>query len=140
MKNYFLIDIFKIIMATLVVIIHTVDVSNIYAHRVLELAVPFFFLASGFFLEKKCEYSVSKVDTILLWIKRLSSYYLLWTLVYLPVVTYGFIHDGYSLTEALTTFIRQFLFAGSFFYAWHLWYLLASAVGGALFCLAHTNI
>ena len=47
------IDVFKLIAAVLVVLLHTVETSNYYACAMKEvftrLAVPFFFIASGFF-------------------------------------------------------------------------------------------
>lgn len=50
------IDVFKIISAIMVVLLHTVETTNYYAVEIKEVftrfAVPFFFIASGFFFIK----------------------------------------------------------------------------------------
>lgn len=62
------IDVFKLIAAVLVVLLHTVETSNYYACAIKEvftrLAVPFFFIASGFFFQKGLEKAQSKVSYI----------------------------------------------------------------------------
>lgn len=66
------------------------------------MAVPFFFLATGYLLAKK------------------------WMIIYMPMALY---HDSVSHTpykEALISYIRGFLFMGEQYNAWQLWYLLSS--------------
>lgn len=112
------IDIAKIIMAILVVGIHTEPFGfNIWLDRIFGIAtrfcVPFFFVASSYFFFKGSKKIVS-------YTKRISILYLVWSLIYLPL-------NIPLLAEMSIGEVLLLLF-------WHgnnhsLWYLLASIIG-----------
>lgn len=110
-------------MAILVVAIHTgpfeyTDSELIRRLFIIitELAVPFFFIASGFFLFRRHDWELR----IAQYAKRMFRLYVVWNIVYLPITIFGFIHNGVTLKTALLQFIRGFFLLGQQFYSWHL--------------------
>lgn len=110
-------DIFRIIAAALVIIIHTADIpflgedGNLLLSGVTaRIAVPFFFSVTGFFTDLSSPESVKKLleKTLLLYAAA--------TVVYLPYGTYF-------------ASIKQVVFDGSFY---HLWYFPALAMGAVI--------
>ena len=141
--NYPDLDVAKLLMAFLVVEIHTRPLmGSPLAERIIEgidvVAVPFFFMASAFlcfrglneasFAEKELPGAARVRKTI----DKLLRLYLTWTALFLPVTVFGSIIHGDSLVHALAVFVRGTLFIGENYYAWPLWYLLASVVGFTL--------
>ena len=88
-------DLCKFIMAFAVIAIHTdplVDCSNAAMSRIgyllLSMAVPFFFLTSGYLLACKLQYPLSNPDNfskIRRYIIKILKMYLIWTLLYFPM-------------------------------------------------------
>ena len=120
----------KVLMAFVVVSIHTTDWPLL---GIREVAVPFFFIVSGFFLTAKMT-GDRKEDLAVLreWIFKILKMYLIWTAIYLPFTVYGFIQDGLNLKQSLILFGRNLLFVGENFMSWPLWYLLALIWSGIL--------
>lgn len=120
----------KWLMAYLVVAIHTTAESLM---GLLDTAVPFFFIASGFFLFRKLGGSREEdLAVIRQWAKKVLKLYLIWTLVYLPFTVIGFMRDGLSLQTAAVVFVRNLVLVGENYLSWPLWYLLAMVWGGLL--------
>lgn len=120
----------KLIMAYIVVAIHTTDWSLM---GLTETAVPFFFLASGFFLFKKLDGTrEDDLRIILRWIGKVLKLYLIWTAIYLPFTVIGFLRDGLSMQTAFAVFVRNLILVGENYLSWPLWYLLAMIWGGIL--------
>ena len=128
-------DILKISMAFLVVALHIFPVSKVegvaglisyeIASGITRIAVPTFFLISGFFLRHKLE------DSAYLgaYMQRLLSIYLVWQLLYLPDVLHYY-HLGWFNKKAL---LLKMLYG-----YWHLWYLLATVMAvGLLYWTRH---
>lgn len=117
-KNAFgAIDLFRIVAAALVIIIHTADIpflgesgNLLLSGAVARIAVPFFFAVTGFFTDFTSTASVKRLlaKTMLLYAAA--------TAVYLPYGSYF-------------ASIRQVVFDGSFY---HLWYFPALALGAAI--------
>ena len=110
-------DIFRMIAAALVIIIHTADIpflgenGNLLLSGVIaRIAVPFFFSVTGFFTDLSSYESVKRLleKTLLLYAAA--------TVVYLPYGTYF-------------ASIKQVVFDGSFY---HLWYFPALALGAVI--------
>lgn len=130
-KQYATIDILKFICALLVICIHTspfLDVSGEIDFFVVQIlgrvAVPFFFIISGFFVFSHLDYSKSWNDEVnLAYIKkyllRIFKIYLLWTIIYLPLSIWNGYKDGFTITYVIR-YIRDFFINGSYY---HLWYL-----------------
>lgn len=132
------IDVLKFIMALFVVVLHTHplykinDALNFLTADVMaRTAVPFFFAATGFLLQKKIgNANVSTKETVIRYLRKILSLYFIWTIIYLPIIICDKILDREeSLVYCLFTVVRDFLFVGSYS---HLWYLLAAAVGVAV--------
>lgn len=115
--NYKGIDLFKIICALLVVAIHTEPgISNIWLDRVIGLftrtAVPYFFVANGFFFEKGK--NINKT------LKRLFILYFVNIFINLPFV-YTNVFTNFSVYKLLKILLIDGVNT-------HLWYLPASII------------
>lgn len=125
-------DILKVVMAFLVVALHIFPVSKIegveglisfeIASGVTRIAVPTFFLISGYFLRNKLN------DSFYLWkyAKRILMLYLIWQLIYLPDLIFYYNLGWLSTTNVFLKLIYGY---------WHLWYLLATAISVGLLYL-----
>lgn len=129
-KQYSMIDILKVFFAICVVGIHTEILQNpdskfqwILFHGVFRLAVPFFFVCSGFFLGLKI-YKNNDTKTGMIeikkYIKRLFIPFTFWIIVGLP-------HEIHELSNDNNFFIIFLkLIRKIVFYPWGaLWYILA---------------
>lgn len=133
-KQYPQLDLVKLFMAVLVVMIHTEPfaihrgqfLSELY-DDILRLAVPFFFMTSGFLLGKKCAGAEkNRITTVLgTSIRRNLRLYLLWSLIYLPAAIVGYAQEGRSLVSAVIHYVVSLVAVGEHFYSWPLWFLLA---------------
>ena len=137
-KEYAGIDLFKLIFSFFVIFIHCHPegtVPFLIANGVGRLAVPFFFVAAGYFLGKKVFFAdkEGRKRASASFLRRILKMYLIWTVIYLPLTMITFIvGQGMSLTQSVLEYIRSFFFLGS---ASQLWYLPALLVGAALCCL-----
>jgi serine/alanine racemase len=122
------VDLLKFLCAILVLFIHTQPLQDISAFGELllvnflaRIAVPVFFIASGFFFYKKILREGFKLKVLGNYLRRLLVVYLIWTVIYLPYdllyPLFSFHDEGRKL--ALYYLWRVF-FTGSHF---HLWYL-----------------
>lgn len=139
-KTYPIIDIAKFISAILVVAIHTAPFSDIsdtanlvYVQILGRMAVPFFFVASGFLLFRHFDlrkdlYDRGNLRYLVNYIKRIMKIYLIWSLIYLPLTIYGWMKADFSLMYFIRI-LRDFLFVGSYY---HLWFLPALMLGACL--------
>jgi serine/alanine racemase len=122
-------NIMKLLMAFFVMVVHfspfkTIDplLHFISIHGFPRIAVPFFFLCSGYLLSEAGKISQERLKKTL---KKLVSLYLFWTLLHLPLIMIELSHFA-SNEPSWISLTRNFLFEGSFL---HLWYLLASIIG-----------
>ncbi len=124
-KDYPGIDIFRMIAAILVIGIHTWPFADfgeipelLFTRTIARIAVPFFFMASGFFLFGKGDEKGRSG-----FLKKTSILYGVSILLYLPVNIYS----GYFKEPSLFyNIIKDLIFDGTFY---HLWYLPASILG-----------
>lgn len=132
------IDVCKFVMALLVVWAHTRPLYRIndsldflIGNVLCRVTVPFFFVATGFLLEQQIRGGKDGRKEILRrYVRKVLELYLLWTVIYLPVIIWDkFVDSGDSLLRSTFTTVRDFIFVGSYS---HLWYLLAVAVGVSL--------
>ena len=129
------VDAVKFIMAVCVIILHTHPLEGINhtlnfitADVVGRIAVPFFFMATGFLLaQRKGDGYFFGIDHVKKYVYRILKLYIIWTAIYLPVIIYkNIIDSGEGLRYGILTSIRDFIFVGSY---GHLWYLPATDVG-----------
>ena len=138
-------DIAKLIMAFLVVEIHTKPLNDVESNVVAQIvngidcvAVPFFFIASGFlcfrglalrdFGDGGSHASARVRGTIC---KQLTLY-ATWTVLFLPLALFGARLRGWSAVETVLHIARGVLLVGENDFTWPLWYLLASVTAFAL--------
>ena len=134
-RNYNSIDLFKLLMAFAVVAIHTnpiVKWSNpiaiSFVVMVEDWAVPFFYIASGFFLQlgmegKNKEEQQSRINNYLIKIVKM---YCVWTVLSMPLSIYGYAVSDNSIISCILSYIKYFLFVGKLYNSYHLYYLLAT--------------
>lgn len=143
--HYNSIDYAKVIFAIFVVAIHTLQPftdtltseARHFVTALLSLAVPFFFVASGFLLGNKLNSTNREGQSAYLkkWIYRIGRLYLLWTLIYLPYAIYGFSIEEVGVVKSIAIYTRNILLVGENFWSWPLWYLLAMLVAGCIIYL-----
>lgn len=121
-RDYRGIDLFRIAAAFLVVAIHTSPLASysatadfILTREIARVAVPFFFMTTGFFVLGSRERTIS-------FLKKTAVIYALSVLLYLPVNVYAGHLDGLTIAGLFT----QLFFEGTFY---HLWYLPAALLG-----------
>lgn len=131
-KQYNAIDILKVFFAICVVGIHTQIMQNENSniewgifHGIFRLAVPFFFICSGFFLGIKL-YKSNTIESGLIeikkYIKRLIIPLICWLIIGLPIQIYNYRENNFKII--ILKLIRKLIF-----YPWGaLWYLLAVIV------------
>lgn len=132
-REFGMVDICKFIMAFAVIAIHTnpvVNCTNLLAVRCVVMiedwAVPFFFIASGFFLFYNTEFYESlQLQRIDKYLKKIVVLYCVWTIFSFPLTLYGYYQSDNRLIECIISYIKYFLFVGKLYNSYHLWYLLA---------------
>ena len=129
-KKYNSIDLFKFIMAIVVIASHTMyspkgDVDLVWV--ILKSAVPFFFMTAGFLISHKIDTSNKGISIIKNYIKKIIVLYIAWSIIYIPITIYGFHNiENISISDNLFIIIRKYFFIGEQFYSWPLWYLLCT--------------
>ena len=129
-KSYTGIDCFRMIAAVLIIAIHTSPLGTyselgdfILTRVIARVAVPFFFMTSGFFLISRYNY---KSEKFMKFIKKTALIYGAVIVLYIPINIY----NGYfKMENLLPNLIKDIVFDGTLY---HLWYLPASLAGGAL--------
>ncbi len=136
-RNYGIIDIAKFISALFVIAIHCApfyeinETGNfIYVQIFARLAVPFFFMASGWLFFQKINLKNGiRDETNLQMLKhywmRILKLYLVWSALYLPLLIGSWIKGSFDVSTCLRL-LRDFLFNGTYY---HLWFLPALLLG-----------
>lgn len=138
-KKYNSFDVFKLIMAIVVIAIHTrplencsiMIVNNIY--KIITFwAVPFFFITTGFLLANKMEYPYSDEASL----KRMKNYilrtvklYIFWSIIYFPLAVLEYVKNDISLQRSILLYIRGLFLVGEHYNSYILWYLLSTIYG-----------
>ena len=133
-RQYNAIDLAKFVCAILVVMIHVAPFGNATSHSLFayfnfgiqnyfaRIAVPFFFVSSGFLLFRKASYERFNYDRSKNYIIRMLRLYVIWTIIYFPFVFRSFFYDEKGFIYAVLSYVRNLFFTGSFT---HLWYFPA---------------
>lgn len=129
-KAYAGLDVFRMIAALLIIAIHTSPLSSfsdtgdfILTRIIARVAVPFFFMTSGFFLISRISENADKLRTF---VKKTALIYLTAIVIYIPLNIY----QGYFGREnLLPNILKDLFFDGT---AYHLWYLPAVIIGGII--------
>lgn len=128
--RYIIIDILKILFAYLIMLHHIIlqhDISNGVTKAIsyfISLAVPYFFVVSGYFLFSKISNNYNMKSLIIKeYSKKIIIMYAIWTMVMLPFRISDVLSIGFNLKEQVIywlKYIRIVLFIGEY----QLWYLL----------------
>ncbi len=135
-KEFTGVDKIKFIMAAIVVAAHTHPFEGIDNNSamfkvweaVVQLAVPYFFIASGYFLFLKLTKNPDKIiqlQHLKSYGKRIAFLYISWTIIYLPITIWKFFNNDLYYTTDFLLFLRGFFLLGENYYSWPLWYLLS---------------
>lgn len=132
-KEYAGIDYFRMIAAFLVAANHTsplTDISGtadfILTRVIARVAVPFFFMASSFFLFSKMQDGKQSLYKLQAFIKKTAVLYFIAILFYLPLNVYtGQVGEWTHLPNLL----KDLIFDGTFY---HMWYLPAAIMGASI--------
>ena len=130
-KNYNGVDLAKFICAILVVAMHVAPfgsddsgISSLLNYGVRQwfarIAVPFFFVASGFFLYRKSGYDGFSVEATKKYVFKLLRLYIIWTILYFPLKAEVVFHHKRGVVHGVLAYIRNFIFTGSFTQLWYL--------------------
>lgn len=152
-KDYNAIDLMKFISAFLVIGIHTgplLDI-NVFANFVFvqilaRLAVPFFFITSGYFFFLKIDSSKGYKDKgnltyLKTYLLRIFKIYIIWSILYLPFNIVALYQAESINIASMVGYLRDFLFTGSFYHLWFLPALLfAISVVYVLICKVGTKV
>lgn len=133
--EYRAVDFAKFAASLLVVAIHippledcNAGVSHELQQVVCRMAVPFFFLCTGYFLGEKIR-DKKRIKEYLFHIIKM---YLFWTICYFYPMLERFWREEHTVGENVTELLRRFFFIGSYI---QLWYLLATVVAVAVLYL-----
>ncbi|MCH5316895.1 MAG: acyltransferase [Eubacterium sp.] len=128
------IDLAKFICAVFVVAIHvppfgSADGSTVVTYLnffiqdyLARIAVPFFFITSGYFLFKKTDIKNFDIKPSKQYVLRLIKLYLIWSLIYFPVRLGSIFTDKKGILHGIISYFKDFVFSTSYS---HLWYLNA---------------
>lgn len=131
-QNYNCIDLAKFVCSIMVVIIHVAPfgeadepslMSNLnyfFQNYLARVAVPFFFICSGFFLYKKTTLESFSIEPTKKYVLRILVLYGIWTVIYFPLAFRALIKEDKGIVHAILTYLRNCVFSGSYS---HLWYL-----------------
>lgn len=138
-KSYAGIDYFRLIAALLIVAIHTSPLVSfsqngnfMFTRIIARVAVPFFFITSGFFLISRYTYNAERLYAF---IKKTALIYGIAILIYIPINIYN---EYFKIDNLLPNIIKDLVFDGTLY---HLWYLPASIIGAVIawFLIKKTN-
>ncbi len=135
-EKYNSLDICKLLMAFFVVAIHTLQFSNpkisdIF-YSTVNMAVPFFFLTSGFLLAKKMQPPSIEMyiqNCLGKYLHKIIKMYIIWTAIYSPIALYCFVKYDTGFFLSVFIYIRGLFLRGEQSYSWQLWYLLSTIYG-----------
>lgn len=125
-NQYGALDVFKFIAAILVITVHigpllqlSSQLDFVLTGIIARIAVPFFFMTTGFFALAPVIKGEKKLSSLL---KKYAFYYLIAILIYLPINIYAHQLPGINFLEWI-----RFIFMDGTFY--HLWYFPALIIG-----------
>ncbi|MDD3049341.1 MAG: hypothetical protein PHQ89_05155 [Bacilli bacterium] len=128
-KGYVLLDIMKIVCIGLLLCMYTELFSSynetidfVFIQIFVKLAFPFLITYISFSFFKKIDFSLSlasqqNFNTFITGLAQIGKSYLLWTLIYLPLVIIKWIKEGFTIMS-LFAFLRDVLFVGSYPHLW----------------------
>lgn len=139
-KIYNSIDLTKFICAILIITIHISPFGSNGENSIISylnfgiqdyiarIAVPFFFMASGFFLYRKTLLADFDPELSKKYCIRIFQLYIIWTIIYSPLIIGRFFNDKQGLVHAILVFVRDTIFTGSYTQLWYLNGLIVAVI------------
>lgn len=130
LKRHDSIDFFRLIASLFVVFIHTgvfysinPDFNAFFIHGVVRVAVPFFFMATGFFQHRMFDPQDPDAKTrFKSFLRQTLKIYLVWSVIYFSIDLLWLTYRTGNTADALKLYAWNLVFVNSHF---HLWYFLA---------------
>ncbi len=128
------VDIIKYIMSFCVVALHIAAVYGRFPDGVewfLSLAVPFFFMTSGYLMMRKLD-SVADVgqkrEMLLKRAKQIFRLFLIWFVIYIPISATVLHQHGDTVLKIIAKIILNTAMHGSPTFAWPIWFIYSLAI------------
>lgn len=132
------IDLTKFIMAFAVVAIHAPEYlwpearnHTLIIEWFIRLAVPFFFICSGFLIQKKL-ISMDNYNCRRKYLMSRSFKFLkiwgIWLLIYLPLSLWGYMGTDKNMTDVLRSFLSDIFLTGHSLYSQQLWFIYSMSI------------
>lgn len=146
-QTYGILDIAKFISALLVIAIHCAPfieidetLNFVFVQMIARLAVPFFFITSGWLFFRKINPEKGWKDpdnlhSLQHYWGRIMKIYLIWSAIYLPLLLISWIQGGFHI-DTLIRLARDVIFNGTYY---HLWFLPALLLGVPIVYMMYTN-
>lgn len=130
--NFNLVDVLKLFFCICVIAIHTNALENVnenlwwyVLHCICRVAVPFFFVASGFFYGLKVVKNRADIKNITKkYLIKLLIPFIFWIIINIPIVILDYRNQGLAMTDILVKLAKQL----PFYPIGALWYVLALIV------------
>lgn len=134
-KNIVGIDLFKLIAAILVVILHGIgnyfgEAGEILKTIICPIAVPFFFISSGYFFGRGLNRNKSEMkEYFIKYEKNLVKMYIVWSIIGIPFMInlYYKLYNG-NLPYIFLLMIRNVFFSGTFGIYWYLLAMIGASI------------
>lgn len=131
-------DVMKFLMALCVVLIRVQSFCSPWTvgpavHYVISLAVPFFFITSGFLLGKKIERDEFELYVIKNYARRIWRMYFTWIAIYVPLCAVSYIIDPPAdpLPKFIFVQVRSIFMFGEVRLSFPTWYLFSLAIAAS---------
>jgi len=121
------IDLLKLVLAVLVVGVHTLSSVDFIGRPILRLGVPIFFIISSylfFIKQNSCTTAEKRKQSLIKYVKRILKLYLFWFVVLLPITVY---YNKWHVNLSVDTFVvivQNFFFNQTFLGSWYLMALI----------------
>lgn len=126
-KSYNCMDLAKFICALLIIVIHTSPLIKINEaanymlnNWICRLAVPFFFMSTGFLLFRKTDLCNMQRSSVVAFTKKILSLYFIWSIIHIPISFYELFKLEKNPVLCLFKYCRNIIFSGSYYSLWYL--------------------
>lgn len=146
MKSYNSIDLMKFIMAILIICIHTDPLKEVMplinygiCQCIARVAVPLFFMTSGFLLFQKMDFGKLDIKKIKNYVKHIFKLYVSWSLIYIPLIYADVISKPGILNYNIVDEINNIIMGGSYLHLWFLKALISASIFSTTLLLFKIN-